>query len=74
MPNTTETNYFPGTTQGKTKDGKPTQRIILYQVIRLVDEEGLEVDWKKEDIEIDCEKLWKLVKVVDDLVVKKGDK
>jgi hypothetical protein len=39
-----------------------------------VDEEGFEEDWKKEDIEIDCEKLWKLVEVVDDLVVKKGDK
>ena len=73
MPNTTETDYFIGMTQGKTKDGKPTQRIIVSQVIRLVDEEGFEEDWKKEDIEIECEKLWKLVKGVDDLVVKKGD-
>ena len=73
MPNTTETDYFIGTTQGKTKDGKLTHRIIVSQVIRLVDEEGFEEDWKKEDIEIDCEKLWKLVKVVDDLVVKKRD-
>ena len=47
MPNTTETDYFIGMTQGKTKDGKLTQRIIVSQVIRLVDEEGLEEDWKQ---------------------------
>jgi hypothetical protein len=53
---------------------RSAQRIIVRQSYRLVDEEGRPSGvsckghtttyphWKYEDIEIDCEKLWKLVK------------